>query len=77
VSGNGFAGISVSEICCVTVAPTVVLGNRVHGNGFSPVGVSDLSGLGIGVNFVAAAPVGTNVALGNDNPAECNPASLC
>jgi hypothetical protein len=76
-SGNGFAGIGVSEVCCVAHAATVVSGNKAYGNGFSPVGVSDLGGRGIFVGFVAAAPVGKNVALGNDNPTECDPASLC
>lgn len=51
-------------------------GNGADGNGF-PAGASDDSGLGIEVTGFTTAPIGTNVALGNDDPAECNPASLC
>lgn len=51
-------------------------GNRADGNGFL-AGASDDFGLGIEVTGFTTAPIGTNVALGNDDPAECNPASLC
>jgi len=47
--------------------------NRLEANGFSG-GASDLSGLGIEVTGYTTAPAGTNVALGNDDPAECTPA---
>ncbi len=38
---------------------------------------SGLVGLGIYVTNYATAPVGTNIARGNDQPAQCDPASLC
>ena len=67
VSGNGDDGMVISG------TGAQVKGNRAEGNGF-PNGVSDLSGLGI--NVLRAVP-GKNYARGNDDPAECNPASLC
>ena len=51
-------------------------GNQATLNGFLNY-ASDLSGLGIDVSFTSIAPVGTNTALANDDPAECSPASLC
>jgi hypothetical protein len=52
------------------------MGNRADGNGFVG-GVSDGLGLGIRVQNFTTAPVGTNLARGNDDPAECDPGSLC
>jgi hypothetical protein len=75
-SGNSFVGILVGEICCGTVPASVVSANKAYGNGFID-GVSDLSGRGIAVGFVSTPPVGRNVSRGNDNPDECDPASLC
>ncbi len=54
----------------------VLRSNRAEANGF-PGGVSDLTGLGAYATGYTTPPAGTNVARGNDDPAECNPASLC
>jgi hypothetical protein len=54
----------------------VLKGNRAEANGF-PGGVSDLTGLGVYATGYTTPPAGTNVARGNDDPAECIPASLC
>jgi hypothetical protein len=51
-------------------------GNRANGNSLSG-GVSDGFGMGIYVGSFAVAPSGTNVALGNDDPAACAPSALC
>jgi hypothetical protein len=67
VSGNGDDGMVVSG------TGAQVKGNRAEGNGFAN-GVSDSSGLGINV---LRAVTGKNYARGNDDPAECNPATLC
>ena len=69
-SGNGGHGIAVSGDA------TVLKGNRAEANGF-PGGNSDGAGLGIENTSFTTPPVGTNVDRGNDDPAECNPASLC
>jgi hypothetical protein len=69
-SGNGGNGIAVSGDA------TVLQDNRAEANGF-PGGNSDGAGLGIENTSFTTPPVGTNVARGNDNPAECGPASLC
>lgn len=68
--GNAQYGIAVSGDAAV------VEGNRAEANGFAD-GASDLGGLGLDVFGYTTAPVGTNVARGNDDPAECRPASLC
>jgi hypothetical protein len=69
-SGNGGHGIYVS-------GDTATLkGNRVEGNGF-PGGSSDGLGQGILVQGFATAPAGTNIARGNDDPANCQPSSIC
>jgi hypothetical protein len=67
-SGNGFTGISV------TGDGAQIKGNRTEGNGFG-----DHDGFGIGVFATAysTAPVGPNNSRGNDDPMECNPATLC
>jgi Right handed beta helix region len=67
--GNGGNGIEVGGGGTLT-------GNRAEGNGF-PGGVSDGAGLGIFVNVLGNAPLGANVSRGNDDPAQCSPASLC
>jgi hypothetical protein len=54
----------------------VIGGNRAENNGFFG-GASDLTGLGIYATGYTTAPVGTNVAGGNDDPAGCNPSALC
>jgi len=53
-----------------------VSGNRTDANGFK-TGDSDDVGLGINVNGFTTPPRGRNTARGNDNTAECAPASLC
>jgi Periplasmic copper-binding protein (NosD) len=68
-SGNGAHGIRVDGD-----APRIT-GNHTDVNGF--VGGFDLNGLGIVVSGYTTAPVGTNVAHGNDDPSECAPTSLC
>jgi Right handed beta helix region len=71
-SGNVALGISVKG------EAAVIKGNQAQANGYDPTGGYNLSGLGIDVSgYATTAPVGTNVALGNDDPAECEPASLC
>ncbi len=69
-SGNAARGIAVSGD-----APKLSR-NRSTGNGFAG-GASDLFGLGIVAINYTTLPVGKNVALGNDAPGECSPASLC
>jgi hypothetical protein len=69
-SGNGEGGISVNGDA------TQIKGNRAEANGFAG-GSSDLAGLGIVAFGYTKAPVGTNIARGNDDTAECNPAFLC
>ncbi|MGE5275012.1 MAG: right-handed parallel beta-helix repeat-containing protein [Verrucomicrobiota bacterium] len=67
-SGNGSDGIFVAGDAAVIKA------NRAEANGFAG-GASDLSGLGIDVT--GSAPIGKNVARGNDELAQCSPALLC
>ncbi len=69
-SGNAVHGIYVLGDAAV------VKGNRAEANGFSGGGSDDF-GLGIFVSNFTIAPTGTNVARGNDDPAECSPSSLC
>jgi hypothetical protein len=68
--GNAWRGITVLGNAAA------VSGNRADGNGFEGHS-SDGLGLGIFVGNYTAAPVGTNVAGGNDDPARCQPSSLC
>jgi hypothetical protein len=72
VKSNTSVGNASHGIAILGDDPTVT-GNRANGNGL-PGGVSDGFGLGI---FATDLPVGTNVALGNDDPAECDPSTLC
>ena len=90
--GNGFEGILVTgdsaKITSSAASGNVLEGIRVEGdaakvggnrtdaNGFDG-GASDLSGLGIEVTGYTTAPTGTNIAWGNDDFADCSPASLC
>ena len=69
-TGNGVDGIYVNGD-----APSIK-GNRADGNGFAN-GASDLAGLGIHALNYTTAPVGKNIARGNDDPTECQPALLC
>jgi hypothetical protein len=69
-SGNAAHGIEVSGDAAT------LKGNRAEGNGFLG-GISDGVGSGILVGGYTLSPAGTNLARGNDNPAECSPASLC
>ena len=69
-SGNGLGGILSSG------GNAKLEDNVADGNGFGAGGVSDLVGWGIIVTAFTKA-TGTNVALGNDDPAECSPANLC
>jgi trimeric autotransporter adhesin len=91
-SGNGAAGLSLTGASpsVKSVVATgnrsigislwgdgvVLNGNRADGNGFSG-GSSDGWGLGIEVGGFTTTPLGTNDARGNDEAAECSPASLC
>ena len=68
--GNGNTGIGVDGNLAA------IRRNIADANGF-PGGASDDTGPGIGVTGYTTAPVGTNVAHGNDDPADCFPASLC
>ena len=71
VTGNSDTGIFVAGNAAS------LKGNRAVGNGFVG-GASDLAGFGTEVtSFSSSPPVGVNVALGNDNPNECSPATLC
>ena len=69
-SGNGGDGIAVFG------ESAQIKSNRADANGFGS-GLSDLSGRGILGIANTIPPVGSNSALGNDDPAECLPASLC
>jgi hypothetical protein len=69
-SGNQVYGIDLSG------DQGALKGNRADGNSFAG-GVSDGFGLGIRVENFTTAPVGTNLARANDDPAECDPGSLC
>lgn len=69
-SGNSDGGILVDG------SGATIKGNEAEANGFS-AGASDLLGLGISVTGFQISPKGKNVARGNDDPAECNPGSLC
>jgi len=69
-SGNDGFGIGVSGDGSQFKA------NRAEANGFAG-GASDLAGLGIVAAGYSTEPSGANVARGNDDPAECDPAFLC
>lgn len=70
VTGNGTVGIVVGGNAAS------ITGNRTDGNGFVG-GTSDSAGLGVYVLNFTVSPTGTNLARGNDDPAECNPGQLC
>jgi len=53
-----------------------VNGNRADANGFVG-GAPDGVGLGVRVVGYTTPPTGTNTTRGNDDSAECSPASLC
>ena len=69
-SGNDGFGIGVGGD-----APQL-RSNRADANGYAS-GASDLAGLGIVASGYSTEPSGTNVARGNDDPAECGPEFLC
>jgi hypothetical protein len=69
-SGNGNNGILLLGDAAV------IKGVQAHGNGFRD-GATDALGLGIFVYGYTTPPAGSNTAYGNDDPAECTPASLC
>jgi Right handed beta helix region len=69
-SSNAGHGIEVSGDAATLKS------NQAQGNGFLG-GISDGVGQGILVSGYTIAPGGTNLARGNDDPAECSPASLC
>jgi Right handed beta helix region len=69
-SGNGVNGIAVNG------DTAIIKGNRAEANGFFG-GDSDLNGLGITASGYVTAPIGTNVARGNDALGQCHPAPLC
>jgi hypothetical protein len=72
-SGNGASG---SAGIAILGEGALLSGNRAEANGFLH-SVSDLSGLGIYVDYSTTAPAGTNFARGNDDPKDCIPTSLC
>jgi parallel beta-helix repeat protein len=51
--------------------------NVTKANGFATPGPGDQSGLGIDASGVNTVSGSGNVAVGNDDPDECDPASLC
>ena len=69
-SGNGGVGIVLNGD-----GPSIS-GNTTDGNGFAG-GVANSIGLGVNITGFTTAPKGRNVARGNDDPADCNPSSLC
>ena len=69
-SGNDAHGIHVAGDAAL------ITGIHADGNGYAG-STTDSSGLGINVTNYTTAPVGKNTARGNDDPAECQPASLC
>ena len=69
-SGNDGHGIQVAGDAAV------ITGNHAEGNGYAG-STTDSSGLGINVTNYTTPPVGKNTARGNDDPAECQPTSLC
>jgi parallel beta-helix repeat protein len=69
-SGNSNNGIEVDG------EGATFAGNHAEGNGM-PNATSDGNGLGIVVESFTTAPVGKNVARGNDDATECQPSSLC
>ena len=71
-SANGGEGIVIAGN-----GPATLKDNHADGNGFAGGSGSDLSGLGIDVEFLTTPPKGTNSARGNDDPGECSPALLC
>jgi hypothetical protein len=71
ISGNGEDGVRING------DSALVTRNRADGNGFPYGRASDLHGAGIVVNYFNTAPRGSNIAQGNDDPAECVPALLC
>jgi large repetitive protein len=92
-SGNGFFGIDVNGDGASVKSSTAsgnanlgiyvlgdaaaVSGNRAEANGYSDGDTDGGHGLGIVVTGFTTPPTGRNVALGNDDPAECDPSSLC
>jgi len=91
-SGNGSAGVLVdgygatigSSTSSENTGPGIhvdgdastIKSNRADANGYNTAS-SDLVGLGIFVENYIQQPIGKNVATANDDPADCNPASLC
>jgi len=70
-SGNDYHGIRIAGDTGLLKA------NTTNGNG-SPGGTSDGGGSGIYAPLFTIPPIGTNnTAIGNDDPAECNPTYLC
>ena len=70
VIGNGTNGIYVDGNAALLSK------NRVAENGY-PHGYPTHKALGIVVAGFTTPPTGRNAAHGNDDPAECSPASLC
>lgn len=68
--GNAHHGIAVSGNAAV------LENNLAEANG-AGAGASGVGGLGLDVFGYTTAPVGANVARGNDDSAECRPATLC
>ena len=71
LSGNGFSGIVIFG------NQAHVSGNRVDANGFDSFMAQFPILAESGIVAVGTGAVGTNTARGNENPAECMPASLC
>ena len=78
-SGNDLRGIEVSgDAPRIGQTPGGPASDRNHADANSfPDGVSNGGGVGIFAHTFTTAPVGRNEASGNDNPAECDPSSLC
>jgi hypothetical protein len=52
--------------------------NQAVANGYPPNGNSYLVGNGVlAEHFSPTSPLGKNTTFANDDPAQCNPASLC
>lgn len=75
VSGNGYDGIRIDDQMGSAKAASVK-SNHADANGFLGGNADDL-GLGVYLTNYAKPAVGANTARGNDDAAECDPASLC
>ena len=70
-SENGLHGIESAD------NDDVIANNRAHRNGFLNDNTVSGNNVGLGITAPPGTPGSGNVARGNDDPAECVPASLC